>query len=79
MDYLGKGEVLTNTDLWTIFVRNRPFVYIEKNLNRSLSSAHGKWGKSKSVALIILFSVCTACPLIFSSWPQVVFILAKYM
>ncbi len=33
MDYLGKGEVLTNTDLWTIFERNRPFVYIEKVLN----------------------------------------------
>ncbi len=29
MDYLDK-EVLTNTDLWTIFERNRPFVYIEK-------------------------------------------------
>ncbi len=41
MDYLGKGEVLTNTDLdrydmtdlWTIFERNRPFLYIEKVLD----------------------------------------------
>ncbi len=33
MDYLGKGEVLTNTDLWIIFERNRPFVYIEKVLD----------------------------------------------
>ncbi len=33
MDYLGKGEVLTNTDLWTIFERNRPFVYIENFLD----------------------------------------------
>ncbi len=33
MDYLDKGEVLTNTDLWTIFERNRPFVYIEKVLD----------------------------------------------
>ncbi len=32
MDYLGK-EVLTNTDLWTIFERNGPFVYIEKVLD----------------------------------------------
>ncbi len=32
MDYLGKGEVLTNTDL-DIFERNRPFVYIEKVLD----------------------------------------------
>ncbi len=33
MDYLGKGEVFTNTDLLTIFERNRPFVYIEKVLD----------------------------------------------
>ncbi len=33
MDFLGKGEVLTNTDLWTIFDRNKPFVYIEKLLD----------------------------------------------
>ncbi len=36
MDYLGKREVLTNTDLdrfVNIFERNRPFVYIEKVLD----------------------------------------------
>ncbi len=36
MDYLSKGEVLTNTDLdrfVNIFERNRPFVYIEKVLD----------------------------------------------
>ncbi len=37
MDYLGKGEVLNNTDLDrfvnNIFERNRPFVYMEKVLD----------------------------------------------
>ncbi len=36
MDYLGKGEVLTNTDLdrfVNYIERNRPFVYIEKVLD----------------------------------------------
>ncbi len=34
------------TNLWTIFERNRPFVYIKKIL-RSLSSAHEKWGQKQ--------------------------------
>ncbi len=59
MDYLGKGEVLTNTDLDifvdTIFERNRPFVYLEKVLD--LWVQFMKNGvKNKSVAFIILFS-----------------------
>ncbi len=59
MDYLGKGEVLTNKDL-DRFVnkRNRPFVEIYKNCI-SLSSAHKKGGKNKSVVFIIVFSVHT--------------------
>ncbi len=54
MDYLGKGEVPTNTDLedlWTIFERNRPFVFIWKSL-RSLSSAHAKWGQKQKCYVI---------------------------
>ncbi len=60
MDYLCKGEVLTNTDLDrfvnTIFKRNRPFVYIEKVLDLSVQlMKNGR--KNKSVAFKILFSV----------------------
>ncbi len=47
MDYLGKGEVFTNTDL-DRFVNNiwekYAFCVHRKSL-RSLSSAHEKWGK----------------------------------
>ncbi len=62
MDYLGKGEVLTNTDLdrlWTIFERNRPFVYIEKVLDLWVQLMKNG-GKNKSVAFIILVSVWAA-------------------
>ncbi len=58
MDYLGKGEVLTNTDLdklWTIFERNRPFVYIEKVLDLWVQLM--KMGAKTKVLFIILFSV----------------------
>ncbi len=59
MDYLGKGEVLTNTDL-DRFVNNtwenRPFVYIEKVLDLEFSS--WKMGaKKKVLRFIILVSV----------------------
>ncbi len=54
MDYLGKGEVLTNTDLWTIFERNRPFVYIEKVLDLWVQLMKNG-GKNKSVAFIIQY------------------------
>ncbi len=57
MDYLGKGELLTNTDLWTIFERNRPFVYIEKVLDLWIQFMKNG-GRNKSVAFIILFSIC---------------------
>ncbi len=57
MDYLGKGEVLTNTDL-DRFVNNIwekwAFCVYRKSL-RSLSSAHEKWGQKQK--FIILFSV----------------------
>ncbi len=57
MDYLGK--VLTNTDL-DRFVNNIwekwAFCVHRKSL-RSLSSAHENWGKNKSVACLILFSI----------------------
>ncbi len=59
MDYLGKGEVLTNTDL-DRFVnnieRNRHFVYIEKVLDLWVQLMKNG-GKNKSVAFIILVSV----------------------
>ncbi len=59
MDYLGKGEVLTNTDL-DRFVNNiwenRPFVYIEKVLDLWVQLMKNG-GKNKSVAFIFLFSV----------------------
>ncbi len=59
MDYLGKGEVLTNTDL-NRFVnkRNRPFEYIEKVLDLWVQLMENG-GKNKSVAFIILLSVYT--------------------
>ncbi len=45
-----------STDLWTIFERNRPFVYIEKVLDLWVQlMKYG--GKNKSVAFIFLFSV----------------------
>ncbi len=59
MHYLGKGEVLTNTDL-DRFVNNiweRPFVYIEKVLDLWVQLMKNG-GKNKSVVFIILFSVC---------------------
>ncbi len=59
MDYLGKGEVLTNTDLdrfVNIFERNGPFVYIEKVLDLWVQLMKNG-GKNKSVAFIILVSV----------------------
>ncbi len=60
MDYLGKGEVLTNTDL-DRFVNNIwekywPFVYIEKVLDLWVQLMKNG-GKNKSVAFIILVSV----------------------
>ncbi len=44
------------TDLWTIFERNKPFVYIEKVLDLWVQLMKNE-GKNKSVVLIILFSV----------------------
>ncbi len=58
MDYLGKGELFTNTDLDRFvknFERNRPFVYIEKSDIWVQLMKNG--GKNKSVAFIILFSI----------------------
>ncbi len=61
MDYLSKGEVLTNTDL-DRFVNNiwenRPFVYIEKVLDLWVQLMKNR-GKNNSVAFIILVSVNT--------------------
>ncbi len=47
---------LTGWPLWTIFERNRPFVYIEKFLDLCVQPM--KNGAKTSVAFIILFSVC---------------------
>ncbi len=59
MDYLGKGEVLTNTDL-DRFVNNiwekKAFVYIEKVLDLWVQLMKNG-GKNKSVVFIILVSV----------------------
>ncbi len=58
MDYLGKGEVFTKTDLDRFvnnFERNRPFVYIEKSDIWVQLMKNG--GKNKSVAFIILFNI----------------------
>ncbi len=59
MDYLGKGEVLTNTDL-DRFVNNiwekQAFCLHRKSL-RSLSSAHEKWGQ-KQKCCIYIFDQC---------------------
>ncbi len=53
MDYLGKGEVLTNTDLGR-FVNNiwkkKAFCEHRKRL-RSLSSAHEEWGQKQVLRL----------------------------
>ncbi len=54
-DNLGKGEVLTNTDLGTIFERNMPFADIEKVLDLLFQLM--KNGAKTSVSFIILFSV----------------------
>ena len=56
MDYLGKGEVLTNTDL-DRFVNNINKLiisgsFVHRKCFRSLSSAHEKGSKYKSVAFI---------------------------
>ncbi len=59
MDYLSKGEVLTNTDL-DRFVNNILEKYafcVHRKSLRPLSSAHEKWGKNKCVAFIILLSI----------------------
>ncbi len=48
--------MLTNTDLGTIFERNRPFVYIEKVLDL-LVQLMKNGGNIKSVAFIILVIV----------------------
>ncbi len=48
------------TDLWTIFDRNRPFVYIEKFLDlwvQLMKNGENSVNKNNSVAFIILFSV----------------------
>ncbi len=63
MDFLSKGEVLTNTDL-DRFERNRPIVYIEKVLDLWVQLMKNG-GKNKSVAFIILLSVVCWC---FSEW-----------
>ncbi len=58
MDYLGKGEVLTNTDL-DRFVNNiweKPFVYVEKVLDLWVQLMKNG-DKNQSVAYIILFSI----------------------
>jgi len=52
MDYLSKGEVLTNTDL----DRYLQIVYIEKVLDLGVQLMKNG-GKNKSVAFIILLSV----------------------
>ncbi len=59
MDYLGKGEVLTNTDL-DRFVNNiwEKYVYIEKVLDLWVQLMKNG-GKNKCVAFIILVSVCS--------------------
>ncbi len=44
------------TDLWTIFERNRPFVYIEKVLDLWVQLMKNG-GRNKSIAFIILVSV----------------------
>jgi len=51
-DYLSKGEVLTNTNLWTIFERNRPFVYIEKVLDLFVQlMGNSKWGQKQKCSI----------------------------
>ncbi len=53
MDYLGKGEVLTNTDL-DRFVNNiweKWAFYVHRKSPRSLSSAHEKWGQKQVLHL----------------------------
>ena len=58
MDYLSRGEVLTNThlDRWAILERNGSFVYIEKVLDLWVQLMKNG-SKNKSVAFIFLFSV----------------------
>ncbi len=59
MDYLGKGEVLTNTDLDRFMnnIRDKKAFCVHRKSLRSLSSAHEKWGQKQSDAFIILFIV----------------------
>ncbi len=73
MDYLGKGEVFTNTDLDRFvnkFERNGPIVYIEKVLDLWVQLMKNG-GKNESIAFIILFSVLAKnvilCVIIFSN------------
>jgi len=62
MDYLGKGEVLTNTDL-DRFVNNIWGKYAFcVHLKKSLSSAHEKWGQNK--CCIYNFVQCIYEPLV---------------
>ena len=59
MDYLGKGAVLTNTDL-NRFVNNiwEKWIFcVPRKSFRSLSSAHEKWEQNKSVAFYVFISV----------------------
>ncbi len=60
-DYLGKGEVLTNTDL-DRFVRNIWKIWafcVHRKCLRSLSSAHEKWGQ-KQQCCVYNFGQCNS-------------------
>ncbi len=59
MDYLGKGEVLINTDLGKFsnnIEKDRPYVYVEK-VSDIWVQLMKNGGKNKSVAFINLFSI----------------------
>ncbi len=61
MYYLGKGEVLTNTDL-DRFVRNIWEIWafcVHRKCLRSLSSAHEKWGQ-KQKCCVYNFGQCNS-------------------
>ncbi len=62
MDYLGKGEVLTNTDLDTIVnnIWEKWAFCVHRKSLRSLVQLMTNGGKNKSVAFIILVSVIKA-------------------
>lgn len=51
MDYRGKGEALTNADLWTVFDRNGSIVYVGNVLDLWVQE------KNPSVAFIFLVSM----------------------